>query len=64
MITQCHWCDLFGRCTCNASALNGVSSEYRGCPFYSLGGNIIHKPKRWRKVKTFFDTYYSNAKYY
>ncbi len=36
-------------------------------PIYSSGewgGKIILKPKRWRKVKTFFDTYYCNAKYY
>ena len=64
MISQCNWCDSLGQCTCNHSALNGVSCEERGCPFYSVGGGITHRKKHWRKVKCFEDTYYSNARYY
>lgn len=38
MISQCKWCDLYGHCTSNYSALCGTLCEERGCPFYSVWG--------------------------
>lgn len=66
---SCVWCNRYGKCENKACEMNGLECDgavpcnHYKCEFSSRKDKY-YKPKKWHKVKTMFDTYLPNARYY
>lgn len=67
---SCHWCGGNGICENRQCVMNGLACDgSRDCSHYressySERADVHKKAKRWHKVKTMYDTYLPNARYY
>lgn len=67
---SCFWCGHHGECQNPKCVMNNMACDgSRSCGSYIHYSTVNKsdkgcKPKKWHKVKTMFDTYLPNARYY